>query len=349
MSSDGISELLAKALDEGLFTGADLLVGAGEEIVFHRQVGTLAGPSTPKVTARTLFDLASLTKVVATTPSWMVLASENPHILDEPIGTWFRQCPKEKQRITPRLLLGHCSGLPAWRPYYLFATRGLSRLEFTVERILAEPLEYQPGQDWIYSDLGFMLLGFILELQSGMAIDRYARKRVFHPLGLSGELIFRPDETGRTSCTRQGEPPGLVNDLNARALGRVAGHAGLFGSALAVYLVAKTVLLSLNSDAGYFSRSITREFCARTGLGTSSTRALGFDTPSKEGSSCGRFFSSKSIGHTGFTGTSLWMDPDRSLIVVFLTNRVFMGESDFRIKELRPLIHDAVIESLAGT
>jgi len=216
-------------------------------------------------------------------------------------------------------------------------------------RILAEPLVYPPGRGWLYSDLGFMLLGFIIERETGMNVAVMSGERVYEPLGLTGSLMFTPDgERARTALTRFGDPPGLVNDLNARSFGGISGHAGLFGTATAVGALADAILTSLNRRSGFFDADLTRTFCSPAGFTTDSTRALGFDTPSKEGSSSGSFFPADSLGHTGFTGTSLWMDPHRGLMVILLTNRVLMGESDQRIKSFRPRLHDAVMEDVLG-
>lgn len=338
---------MIEGLEERIFTAADLLVARGERIVFHETYGALGRCGTPGVTDRTLFDLASLTKILATTVCWITLASQDPEILDEPLVRWFPRSPEDRREITPRQLLAHCSGLPAWRPYYLLSSSGIPRDEFTVGRILAEPLEYSPGRGCLYSDLGFMLLGFILETETGESAEIFARRRIFEPLRLERELIFKPEGAeARTALTRPGERAGLVNDLNARALGGVAGHAGLFGTATGAAKLAAVILLSLKSEQGFFDQTITRGFCSRANLVENCTRALGFDTPSPEGSSSGRSFSAGSIGHTGFTGTSLWIDPETDLTVVLLTNRVFMGESDFRIRLFRPEVHDAIAEDL---
>jgi CubicO group peptidase (beta-lactamase class C family) len=150
----------------------------------------------------------------------------------------------------------------------------------------------------------------------------------------------------RIAVTRVGEPAGLVNDLNARSLGGAAGHAGLFGTARAVASLAATIVKSRAGKDGFFSAHVVQEFCERIDFVPGCTRALGFDTPSEEGSSSGRFFSHRSIGHTGFTGTSVWIDLDREVTVALLTNRVIMGEADRRIKDFRPLLHDAIMETL---
>jgi len=195
-----------------------------------------------------------------------------------------------------------------------------------------------------------MLLGFTLGVETGEDLGAYSKDRIFQPLGLVDDLVFRPRRQERQIAhTRADEPPGIVNDLNARALGGVAGHAGLFGTAQGAGVIGGQVLLSLRSSEGFFDQVTTRVFCSRTGRGNQEGRPLGFDGPSSEGSSSGRLFSSDSLGHTGFTGTSLWMDPQTDLIVVLLTNRVFMGESDFRIKAFRPVLHDSVVEEAGGT
>ncbi|MCA1959636.1 MAG: beta-lactamase family protein [Desulfomonile sp.] len=342
-------QLMLRGLDEKIFTAAALLVARSDATVFHETYGTLGGPGTAKTDPHTLFDLASLTKVLATTPCWMVLAAEKPGVLDTPLEKWFPWGPDDKRCITPRQLLAHSSGLPAWWPYYLLTLPNPDRRRFTAEQILAEPLQSDPGAESLYSDLGFMLLGFIIEDETGQSLDALAARRIFEPLGAADDLRFRPQgEEARIALTRPEDAPGLVNDLNARALGGVAGHAGLFGTAAAVARVAAEVLRSLHGRPTIFDSAVTRMFCTKADPTPDGSRALGFDTCSPEGSSSGRFFSARSVGHTGFTGTSLWMDPEQDVIVVLLTNRVFMGEADTRIKSFRPRVHDAVMEAMGS-
>ena len=183
--------LMQSGLEDRLFTAAALEVRSGGTILFSEAYGTLGGCDTPSVTSDTLFDLASLTKVLATTPAWLLLAADSPPILDRPISHWFPECPADKVGITPRHLLAHASGLPAWRPYYLMRLTG-DILESTCSRILAEPLDYPVGRGCVYSDLGFILLGRIIQLETGYSLDRLCSERIYTPLGLEGDLMFRP-------------------------------------------------------------------------------------------------------------------------------------------------------------
>jgi CubicO group peptidase (beta-lactamase class C family) len=337
-------ELMCSGLEQEIFTAATLLIIHHDNTVFCQSCGTVGGPGTASVTNQTIFDVASLTKILATTPVWMLLESESPGILDQPIARWFPDTPPDKAAITPRLLLAHASGLPAWRPYYLMQSAA-SHTENVRTRILLENLIYPPGRGSVYSDLGFILLGFIIEKETGATLAANARNRIYEPLGLS-EIMFLPrGHEDRIAWTRLGDPPGVVNDLNARALGGVAGHAGLFATAQAAGRLALEVLRSYR-HRGLFRQSITRTFCRRAAITPDSARALGFDTPAAQGSSCGSLFSEISVGHTGFTGVSLWIDLDREVIGVLFTNRVVKGESDFRIKDFRPMVYEAIMEAM---
>ncbi|MBI5569199.1 MAG: beta-lactamase family protein [Desulfomonile tiedjei] len=346
MTFEQVDDLMVGARQDRLFTAAALFVSRRGERLFLRSYGTLGGPGTGPVTTETLFDLASLTKVVVTTPCWMLLASQNPGLLDEPLSKWFPELSGPKARITPRWLLAHSSGLPAWRPYYLYHDgKSLQRLVRQV--ILCEELAYTPGEGCLYSDLGFMVLAAIAELEAGAPLERFAARELFEPLRVDRDVLFTPPDDKRgIALTRPGEPAGLVNDLNTRVLHGVSGHAGAFGTAEAVAVMAEEVLKGFRSESRLLPGSVSRTFCRRADLVPGSTRALGFDTPSEEGSAGGHFLSRESVGHTGFTGTSLWIDLDRELVVVLLTNRVFMGESDQRIKSFRPRIHDTIVREV---
>lgn len=336
--------LLMGALKRRMFTGAALIVSSRDRTIHCGYYGTRGEDPLSVVDSSTLFDLASLTKVVATTPSWFFLSAKEPEILDDPLVRWFPEIPQDKRRLTPRMLLAHSSGLPAWKPYYLMVM-GDSPREFVKTRIFSEPLVYEPGHGFLYSDLGFILLCLIIESETGTTLDQFVRSYFFEALGLENELMFKPfDFTERIALTRVGEEPGLVNDLNARSMGGVSGHAGLFGTARGVTEMARQILISLKSQDAFFDNRTVSKFCAPAGFDPSSSRGLGFDTNLEAASSCGALFSPSSLGHNGFTGTSLWIDPERELIVTMLTNRVYFGESDFRIKDFRPLVHSAVVE-----
>lgn len=346
MEFERLHKVMTAALQEGMFPGAAVAVSLRGELLFDHCYGALGGPGTEPVTSATLFDLASLTKVLATTPCWMVLAARDPAILDKSISHWFPDVPDDKAPITPRHLLAHCSGLPAWKPYYLHGNHTPKEMK---ARIFSEPLAYEVGKGCLYSDLGFMLLAFIVESETGQSLPLFARSNVYEPLGLQADLLFLPSkEEHEIAWTRDDDPPGVVNDLNARSLGGISGHAGLFGTERGVAAMAQQFLLSLKSPEGFFDRTTMRMFCNRAAFVPGCTRALGFDTPSEEGSSSGAHFSPNSIGHTGFTGVSLWIDVQRELIVVLLTNRVYKGESDSRIKTFRPLVHNTIVELLAA-
>lgn len=339
-------EHMTQALEEGMYTGAVLSISHCGKLLLEEPYGTLGGRGTARVSPETLFDLASLTKVVATTPCWMIMAARKPGILDLPLAHWFPEAPSDKEAITPRLLLAHSSGLRAWRPYYLHGDIG-SPERLALERIFHEPLAYPPAQGWVYSDLGFIVLAAVVGRETGLTLDSFARENLFMPLGMENDLLFRPASHGNLiACTRPDEQAGLVNDLNTRAMRGMSGHAGLFGTSQGVTAVAQEILRGLSSGSSLFEGRVTKMFSKRAGYVEESTRALGFDTPSQGGSSSGQFFSTESLGHTGFTGTSLWIDPSRDIIVTLLTNRVFMGESDNRIKAFRPVLHDAIMMEL---
>ncbi len=344
MNFQKLNDLMISAQGERMFTGAAVLVSRRLETLFEAYYGTEGENGARSVTKDTLFDLASLTKVLATTPCWMVMAASNPELLERKISHWFADAPRDKAGITPRHLLAHCSGLPTWRPYYLYGNQTQEQMN---ARIFSLPLEYEIGHGSLYSDLGFMLLASILELETGQNLSSFAASKIYEPLGLDSDLLFLlSGQNDRAALTREDDPPGIVNDLNARCLGGVSGHAGLFGTARGVAALAEQFLSSLNGSAGLFDQKTIRSFCDRAGFVPGCTRALGFDTPSEEGSTSGDKFSRDSIGHTGFTGVSLWIDIPREIVVVLLTNRVYMGESDFRIKTFRPLIHNTIMEFL---
>lgn len=358
-----LDSIVAVAIAQGAAPGVALAVGRWGRLVHLRGYGRIdVAPGAPAVTDSTMFDMASLTKVVATTTAAMILEDEGKLNLDAPVHAYLPELDApEKAGITVRMILTHSGGLEAfaalWRDY-----RG--RVDY-LSQINARPLSYAPGDSVIYSDWDFVLAGLIIERITGMRLDEFLASRVWQPLHMS-DTRFNPlasdpipADSACTAAFRADNPllsriavteidtiyrhthvHGIVHDENACALGGVAGHAGLFASARDVAVFCQMML-----NGGQYGgvRLIQPTTIARwTARQTShSSRALGWDTPSAP-SSAGRFFSPRSFGHTGFTGTSIWVDPERGLFVVLLTNRVDPTRSNTRHEALRRDIADAV-------
>jgi serine-type D-Ala-D-Ala carboxypeptidase len=249
----------------------------------------------------------------------------------------------DRSMVTIRDLLEHCSGLTAWLPLFR-SGEGRSAIEADICEL---PLEYVPWTASVYSDLGFMLLGFAIEDAAGARLDTLAGR-----LLEDDDLRFRPPLAWRTRTAPTELDPwrgrrlvGEVHDENAWALGGVSGHAGLFGTAEAVGRFARLVLATFRGATRLGTPDVLRRFVMRSTVPRSS-RALGWDTMLPT-SSCGVRLSTAAFGHTGFTGTSLWIDPERDLYVVLLTNRVYVTREDGRIRTLRPRVHDVLVEELA--
>jgi uncharacterized protein YbbC (DUF1343 family)/CubicO group peptidase (beta-lactamase class C family) len=333
------------------FPGGVLAVGKDGVLVHLRAFGRLTyDPEAPAVSTDTLYDLASLTKVVATTTVAMILVDEGRLDLDRPVSSYLPDfCDSGRERVTVRHLLTHSAGLPAWAPAYRLGQGHWHYLDY----IEAEGLQYEPGTQSVYSDLGVILLGEILERITGEPLDAFAKRRVFEPLGLA-DTGYCPDvrHQARTAPTeidpdRGGLLQGVVHDENAYALGGVAPHAGLFSTASDLARFAQ-MLLAGGEYGGrrLVSAEAVALFTHRAGI-PGSSRAIGWDTPSPEDSSAGAFVSPESFGHTGFTGTSLWIDPARRLFVILLTNRVHPTRDNDAIREARPAVMDAVLRALA--
>jgi CubicO group peptidase (beta-lactamase class C family) len=341
-------DVLTRAIDDRAFPCATVEVGSTSGPRWREAFGALtfdagAAAATPAV----VFDLASITKVMATTTLAMRLIDRRAIALDHPVTSWLpawrgQWRDEYSADVTLADLLAHASGLPA----HLHLYDGHSgRAEYEAA-ICATPLEYAPRSQSLYSDLGFILLGFILE-----DADRTPLARQFDALADLLEphpITFNPPRAwrGLTAPTelerwRGRLLVGEVHDLNAWALGGAAGHAGLFGSVSAVGAFARLVLAALRDGDDRLAQPDTvRAFARRTTV-PNSTRALGWDTM-KSTSSCGTRMSPTAIGHTGFTGTSLWIDHERDLYTVLLTNRVHPDPSNDAILRVRPALHDAI-------
>lgn len=354
---DRIDAVMRRGLQQRVYPGAVLLVGIHGQVVFHRAYGMADLFSGRPMTCDTIFDLASLTKPLATTLACMRLVQEGRLDLDRPFAEiWPGPFKGDQTEITPRHLLSHTSGLPPWMPYYM-RLRHIPPAErvMTLKKwIRAEPLLFSPGQKDAYSDLGFILLQWIIEKICGQSLDRWVHRKIYHVLGI-GDLFFidlnDPDLVrGAFAATelcpwRHRLVCGQVHDDNAFVMGGVAGHAGLFGKARSVYDMLHTLLCAEQDDgADYlFAPEVVRAFFQRQG---SCRFALGFDTPAKVDSSAGKYFPADSIGHLGFSGTSFWVHRSKQLVVVLLTNRIHPSRYHLAIKPFRPLLHDTIMEAL---
>lgn len=358
-----LDSIMNVALAEGAAPGAALAVGRHGRLVHLRGYGRIdTAQASAAVTDSTLFDMASLTKVIATTTAAMILEQEGWLDLDRPVHEILPGLnAPDKAGITVRMLLSHSggfiSGAPLWRD-------AAGRAEF-LRTMNERPLAYAPGDSSIYSDWDLILTGWIIEEITGRPLDVFLEERVWRPLGMR-DTGFNPLTTAAVPagehCTvtlRSGHPllpriaateqdtvyrhrpiHGIVHDENACALGGVAGHAGLFSSARDLSVFAH---MMLNGGEYNGVRILDPNTIARwtARQNPHSSRALGWDTPSPR-SSAGQYFSARSFGHTGFTGTSIWMDPERGLFVVLLTNRVNPTRRNFRHEPLRRDIADAV-------
>jgi CubicO group peptidase (beta-lactamase class C family) len=320
-----------------------IAVGRHGRLVHLRGYGTVDwAAGSAEVTDSTLFDLASVTKVVATTTAAMILEEEGRLDLDRTVASYLPElADSAKQGITVRMLLTHRGGLEAFAPLYR-THRGRQQY---LEQINLRPLRSAPGTQTVYSDWDLILLQLIIERITGQELDAFVRDRIFAPLGMR-DTGFRPalprDRIAATErdTSRGGLIWGEVHDPNAWAMGGVAGHAGLFGSARDLAVFAQMLL----NGGEYGSVRILRpQTIARWTAPqvAGSSRALGWDTPSGE-SSAGHFFSTRSFGHTGYTGTSVWVDPERGLFVILLTTRVNPTSENQKQAPLRRAVADAV-------
>ena len=361
------------AVEQRVIPGATVVVRRGKDIAFEGAFGFRAlEPSQAPAKLDAVYDLSSLTKAIATTVAVMILARDGKFRLDDRVTRFFPNFGVHgKTAITFRHLLAHCSGLAAWRPFYqriaeiekagrvnFMASYGAK--EFAYEEIHRERPEATPGTKAVYSDLGFIILGETIEKVSSVALNRFCREKIFRPLGLratdyidtslvrSRRLepvadMFAPTEV----CPlRKRLLLGEVDDENAFAMGGVAGHAGLFAPVREVDRIARELIASYAGRSDFVPRKIIREFWTRDTAVPGSTWALGWDTPSPEHSSSGHRFSPAAVGHLGFTGTSIWIDPEDEIAITMLTNRVHPRRDNQKIREFRPLIHDLIMDAL---
>ncbi|MBW1988815.1 MAG: beta-lactamase family protein [Deltaproteobacteria bacterium] len=350
---DSVRKTMQEAVGQGIFPGAVLLCARHGKIRFHEAFGTACLETGRPVTIHTWFDLASLTKPLATACCFLVLASFGELSVDAPLGKLLPPLTgTPREGVTLAQTLAHTAGYPEYKPYHeeLFRLPSTLRVPRLRALLAHEPLEYPPGEKTVYGDPAYMVLQWVLERILGKPLDAAARKLVFRPLGIRA-LDFSPPASAAVAATEKDPETGeylqgVVHDENARALGGVAGHAGLFGTAAGVCALVSALLAAFHGWKNpVFDPDAVRDFLTRKpGPGG---HVLGFDTPTRPHSSSGAWFGDRSVGHLGFTGTSFWADLDTGTVVVLLTNRVHPSRENDGIRAFRPLIHDRVMEALA--
>jgi len=347
-----INDLMRKGVKDKVFPGGVLLVSKNDSIIFFEAYGYANIFSKRIMTKNTIFDLASLTKSLATTLAVMKLIQQGQLDLEQNLGTLLPEIrDKDKKQITIRNLLCHNSGMPDYRPYYI----ELLKIPYNFRKkalrdfLINEPLVYPTGKDVLYSDLGFMILGWIIEKVSGRSFDSLVVQDIYRPLRLENLFFVNLNSKRYMDCFAATEfclwrkilIDGSVHDDNAYVVGGIDGHAGLFGTAMDMKVLLSSLLFAFHGHSYNFKKELINKFFERQ---KDSDRALGFDMPSLSDSSCGSQFSKNSVGHLGFTGTSFWMDLDRSIIVILLTNRVHPSRDNNKIKRFRPILHDTVMD-----
>ncbi len=360
-----VDAVIQKAVDHGELPGAVVLAHQDEQLHYEDVFGAAClRPERHETRLNTLYDLASLTKVMATTSAVLLLVNDDKLKLDQPVVDLLPAfAERGKSEITLRHLLTHSSGLRPWRAYYedlreRERRRGDSLLatpegrEAIVGRILRSAPVHDPGEASVYGDLGFIVLGELVAEAAGEPLESFCERRIFKPLGLS-DTHFNPVpfKGQRASYAATEQCPwrekvlwGEVHDGNAWAMGGAAGHAGLFSSAADVMRFAQEMLAADRGQSALFPQELAQEFFRRQEIPAGSDWALGWDTPTPGRSTSGSHFSRRSIGHTGFTGTSLWIDLERGTIIVMLSNRVHLVAKRSRF-DLRPQVHDLIWEA----
>jgi CubicO group peptidase (beta-lactamase class C family) len=373
-----VEKALDRSIEKQEIPGAVVLARTPREgeLLEYAWVSGLAAARPERLTMRrdTIFDLASLTKPIATATAIMLLVDEGSIDLDDPVAkTLPTFADRGKEAVTIRHLLSHSSGLKPWRGFHELLLQRERKTgerligsregrEWILDRVLRSALVHEPGVAAVYGDLDFIVLAALVEAVSHQPFDEFCESRIFTRLGLADTRFFpipvdgsqaAPDVIRRRVAATENCPWrerilwGEVHDPNASAMGGVAGHAGLFSTADDVMKFAQCFVDAWHGRSDVLPPARVREFATRQNLPESSDWALGWDTPTVGSSSSGQHFSAQSVGHLGFTGTSLWIDLERELIVVMLTNRVHQVAKRSHFG-LRPKIHDAIVEGLTA-
>jgi CubicO group peptidase (beta-lactamase class C family) len=345
-----LDRIIERAIADSAFPAAELAVVRDGMLIYNKSFGTFTYDRASRpIDNTTMFDLASVSKVIGTTSAVMKLVDNGQLGLDDSVGKYlppFASGPKAA--ITIRQLITHRAGFPPFRRFFLMCSTATA----AIDSVFATALVATPGDTTIYSDIGMITMGKVVEKITGMPLDAFVRKEFFEPLGMT-RTMYAPPESLASQCApteidtlwRKRLVQGQVHDENAALLDGVAGHAGLFSTAsdLAIYM---QMLLNKGAYGGvrYLKESTVIEFTRKYVQGQD--RYLGWDMKSSTGSSAGSLFSPSSFGHLGFTGTSVWTDPDRRISVILLTNRVHPTRANQKIQRIRPAVHDMVIRAL---
>jgi CubicO group peptidase (beta-lactamase class C family) len=349
----GAFDILEKAIVARAFPGCSLAVTLGGELIAHKACGRFTyDAGAPEVNTATLFDLASLTKVVATTTMAMILYERGLLDLEAPVSAivpeftgQFAGNDPRRDTVTLRMLLAHSSGLPAYERLFL----RVNTREELLQAAFTTSLTAVPGARTEYSDIGFIILGVALERLADESLDTFCQREIFGPVGMT-HTTFNPapglksaiPPTADDRTFRHRVIQGEVQDENASVLGGIAAQAGLFSTAENLAIFAHSML---NGGHPILRSATTEVFTRREPAPAGTSRALGWDTPSVPSQS-GKYLSSRSIGHLGYTGTSLWIDPERQVSITLLTNRTWPDCRNEAIKQVRPAFYDAVMEAL---
>ena len=341
--------VLDQAIAARAFPGCALAITLRGELIAHHALGRFTyDPAAPPITPGTIFDLASVSKAIATTTMAMILYERGLLDLETPVTAIvpeFATADDRRRDVTLRMLLAHSSGLPAYEKLFL---RAKTRDDLLAAALTTD-LTADPGVRAEYSDIGFIILGAALERLADEALDTFCQREIFGPLGMA-HTTFNPANAWKDRIAPAADDPtfrhriiqGEVQDENAGVLGGIAGHAGLFATADDTAIFAHALL----NGGRPILRPDTIEFFTRRETAPAGTsRTLGWDTPSSPSQS-GKYFGPRSYGHLGYTGTSLWIDPDRQLSITLLTNRTWPDCRNQAIKQVRPVFHNAVIEAL---
>ncbi|MEJ8547010.1 serine hydrolase domain-containing protein [Brevibacillus borstelensis] len=342
---EAVKQMLQTWVQEGLLPGASLRVVQKGRVILAADVGkTSCTAEGHPVSPDTLFDLASLTKVTATLPAVLLLLQEGLLRENDPLSRFFPDCPEEKRGITIAQLLTHTSGLPAD-----LAERSRDGSIALPGQLYKIPLANAPGERVVYSDIGMIWLGLLIEKVTHESFDQFLERRLWTPLEMK-QTCFRPygDFFPNIASTEYCHLAnryitGEVHDEKAFVMGGVAGHAGLFSTADDLCRYAQ---MWMTGTPPLLSEETRKQAIRCHTQGKGGSRGFGWEINGHEGNnSCGSGFSRSSFGHTGFTGTSLWIDPEQELAVIFLTNAVHLGR-DHSLRRLRPILHDAVTAQL---